>query len=97
MALVFGPGQVPTSSIKPVTGHTLGAAGALEAVATVKALEEGVMPPNANLTAKDPDCTVDVLGEARELAAGVRLAMSSSFGFGNVNVSLVFERNLHEQ
>jgi len=99
MGLVFGARKVPVSSIKPVTGHTLGAAGALEAVATVKALEAGLMPPNANLTTKDPACDALVLTEATPFPEGgpARLAMSSSFGFGNVNVSLVFERNVHEQ
>jgi 3-oxoacyl-[acyl-carrier-protein] synthase II len=97
MRLVFGGAhqQPPISSIKPVTGHTLGAAGALEAVATVKALEVGIMPPNANLGVQDPACEVRVLTAATPLADsdGTRVALSNSFGFGNVNVSLVFERN----
>jgi 3-oxoacyl-[acyl-carrier-protein] synthase II len=94
MRRVFGPtGEQPRiSSIKPVTGHTLGAAGALEAVATVKALEAGVMPPNPNLVSQDPECALRVATEPTPFPSGTRLAMSSSFGFGNVNVSLIFER-----
>lgn len=94
MTLVFGApdGQPAISSTKPVTGHTLGAAGALEAVATVKALEAGIMPPNANLVALDPECAVRALVEPTPFPAGARVALSNSFGFGNINVSLVFER-----
>lgn len=97
MQLVFGAAQEqpPISSIKPVTGHTLGAAGALEAVATVKALEVGMMPPNPNLGRPDPACAVHVLTTASPFSdrGGTRVALSNSFGFGNINVSLLFERN----
>lgn len=97
MHLVFGERhqQPPISSIKPVTGHTLGAAGALEAVATVKALEAGLVPPNANLGVQDPECAVRVATAATPFldGNGPRVALSNSFGFGNINVSLVFERN----
>jgi 3-oxoacyl-(acyl-carrier-protein) synthase len=96
MHLVFGAEarRLPISSIKPITGHALGAAGALEAVATVKALESGLAPPNANLASLDPACALGVLTEPRPFAAtdGACIALSNSFGFGNVNVSLVFER-----
>lgn len=95
MHLVFGERarQLPISSIKPITGHALGAAGALEAVATVKALESGVAPPNANLVALDPACALGVVTAPTSLGtAGSRIALSNSFGFGNVNVSLLFER-----
>ena len=90
MRLVFGEGtlNVPISSIKPITGHTLGAAGVLEAVATVKALQEGVLPPNANLSAMDPQCALNVV--TQPVACDLRFALSNSFGFGNVNVALLF-------
>lgn len=90
MQLVFGEAAagVPISSIKPITGHTLGAAGVLEAIATVKALHEGLLPPNANLTARDPLCPLAVV--ATPTATRARLAISNSFGFGNVNVALLF-------
>jgi 3-oxoacyl-[acyl-carrier-protein] synthase II len=96
MHLVFGEEvrRVPISSIKPIIGHTLGASGALEAVATVKSLEGGVLPPNANLSSPDPACDLRVVRAptAFESKGGSRVAISNSFGFGNVNVSLVFER-----
>jgi 3-oxoacyl-[acyl-carrier-protein] synthase II len=96
MHLVFGEGarRVPISSIKPITGHTLGAAGALEAVATIKALESGLVPPNANLAALDPACALGVVTAPTPFTStGSRIALSNSFGFGNVNVSLLFERS----
>ena len=97
MHLVFGEDvrRVPISSIKPITGHTLGAAGILEALACVQALESGFLPPNANLSSPDPECALSVIGAptAFEAKGGSRLVLSNSFGFGNVNVSLLFERN----
>jgi 3-oxoacyl-(acyl-carrier-protein) synthase len=97
MHLVFGEDaqRVPISSIKPITGHTLGAAGALEAVATVKALDSGTLPPNANLSSLDSACALTVLSvpTAIETKRGAWAALSNSFGFGNVNVSLLFERD----
>ena len=97
MHLVFGEDvqRVPISSIKPITGHTIGAAGVLEALACVKALESGLLPPNANLSSPDPTCALALVAEptAFEAKGGARVALSSSFGFGNVNVSLLFGRN----
>jgi len=96
MRLVFGEEvrRVPVSSIKPITGHTLGAAGILEALACVQSLESGLLPPNANLSSPDPACGLSVITDPRvfEDKGGRRLALSNSFGFGNVNVSLLFER-----
>jgi len=99
MHVVFGDSEarrVPVSSIKPIIGHTLGAAGALEAVATIKALESDVLPPNPNLVSPDPDCALRLVHEpmAFEPRAGNRLALSSSFAFGNVNVCLAFEKEV---
>ena len=72
-------------------GHRLGAAGAVEAVTTVLALENGVMPPTINYCSPDPECDLDyVPNEARKGDVGV--ALSNSFGFGGVNASLVFRR-----
>jgi 3-oxoacyl-[acyl-carrier-protein] synthase II len=85
---VLGTG-VPVSSTKSVTGHLLGAAGAIEAIACIQALVTGLLPPTANLDDPDPDCALDhVRGEARQ--AAVSVAMSNSFGFGGHNVALVF-------
>jgi 3-oxoacyl-[acyl-carrier-protein] synthase II len=83
--------QVPLSSTKSMTGHLLGAAGSLEAVITLKALAEGVLPPTINQETADPDCDLDYIpNEARR--ADIAVAMSNSMGFGGHNVSLIFRR-----
>jgi nodulation protein E len=72
-----------------VHGHALGAAGALEAFATVMALRESVIPPTANFTELDPECDVNVIaGAARE--GPLRAALSNSFAFGGLNAVLAF-------
>jgi nodulation protein E len=76
------------SSTKSVHGHALGAAGALEAVATVLALKHGVIPPTANFTERDPECDVDVVTSPRDTP--LQSAMSNSFAFGGLNAVLVF-------
>ncbi len=91
LARVFGEGRVLVSSSKSLVGHTMAAAGAVEAVATVLALEHGVLPPTATLVDLDPDVPFDcVAGAARTVS--VEAALSNSFGFGGQNVSLVFAR-----
>ena len=88
---VFGPGAhaVPVSSTKSMHGHLLGAAGALELVATVLAIERRVLPPTMHLVQADPECDLDyVAGSARPVAT-LTAAMSNSFAFGGTNVSLV--------
>jgi 3-oxoacyl-[acyl-carrier-protein] synthase II len=90
---VFGAhaDRLPVSSTKGSTGHLLGAAGALEALLCVRALETGTLPPTLNLDDPDPECALDhVAGKSR--AARARVALSNSFGFGGVNAALVFER-----
>ncbi|TMQ71230.1 MAG: beta-ketoacyl-[acyl-carrier-protein] synthase family protein [Candidatus Eisenbacteria bacterium] len=78
-----------TSSTKSLHGHALGAAGALEAVATVLALHHGVLPPTANFTTPDPECDLDVVpNQAR--ASRVEAALSNSFAFGGLNAVLAF-------
>jgi 3-oxoacyl-[acyl-carrier-protein] synthase II len=72
-------------------GHLLGAAGAVEAIICVKAIEEGVAPPTINLDHPDPQCDLDYVAEgARELE--IRMALSNSFGFGGHNVALLFKQ-----
>ena len=90
---VFGPGadRLAVSSTKSMHGHALGAAGALEAAATLMALHEGVLPPTANFTAADPACALDVIPNAAR-AETVEWALSNSFAFGGLNAVLVFQR-----
>ncbi len=83
--------QVAISSTKGCTGHTLGAAGGIEAAITVLALHRGKLPPTINYETPDPDCDLDyVPNEAR--ARDVRYALSNSLGFGGHNCSLCFGR-----
>ena len=89
----FGPTayKLMVSSNKSMLGHLLGAAGGVEAVATVLSLHHGVIPPTINLETPDPDCDLDyVPGAAREV--GINTALSNSFGFGGTNGTLVFKR-----
>jgi 3-oxoacyl-[acyl-carrier-protein] synthase II len=83
--------QVSISSTKSQLGHTLGASGGIEMVATIKALVAGAIPPTINLTNPDPDCDLDyTANEARERKFAY--AMSNSFGFGGHNASVVIGR-----
>jgi 3-oxoacyl-[acyl-carrier-protein] synthase II len=85
---VFGKGGPPMSSIKAITGHGLGAASALEAVACVQALREQIAPPTWNFTRADPDCDWDAIpNEPRELELGI--VLSNAYAFGGANASLV--------
>jgi 3-oxoacyl-[acyl-carrier-protein] synthase II len=78
------------SSTKSMTGHLLGAAGAIEAAAVCKAIEDNIVPPTINLDTPDPDCDLDyVPNEARDLE--VNVAMSNNSGFGGHNASIVFK------
>jgi 3-oxoacyl-[acyl-carrier-protein] synthase II len=80
--------RLPVSATKSMTGHLLGAAGALEALLCVRALETGILPPTINLDDPDPDCALDhVANKARRAQLGV--ALSNSFGFGGTNSTLV--------
>ena len=82
--------QVPTSSTKSMTGHLLGGAAAIEAVASILTIRDGLIPPTINYTTPDPECDLDyVPNEARE--AEVTTVMSNSFGFGGHNVALIFK------
>jgi nodulation protein E len=90
---VFGAhsGKLAISSTKSMHGHALGAAAALECVATVLALRDGVLPPTANYNLPDPDCDLDVIpNHARQ--AQVEWAISNSFAFGGLNAVLVLRK-----
>ena len=92
MKSVFGKYayDIPISSTKSMTGHLLGASGALEAAITVMALKNQTVPPTINLKNQDPDCDLDYTpGSNRKLP--LTKAMSNSFGFGGHNASLIFQ------
>ncbi len=80
--------RVPVSTVKGQIGHTLGAAGALEAAMTVLAIARGVVPPTVGLEEVDPECALDHVRTARSIA--IRAALSSSFGFGGMDAVLAF-------
>ena len=93
MKQVFGgrAKSVPISASKSMLGHLLGAAGSIEAVITMLALQHGIAPPTINLTHPDPECDLDfVPNEARPVK--IKTAMSNSFGFGGHNSVLIFRK-----
>ncbi len=90
---VFGEhsSTVAISSTKSMTGHMLGAAGGAEAIFSIKALREGVIPPTINLDHPDPVCDLDYTPH-RAIRREIKTAMSNAFGFGGVNSVLIFKR-----
>ncbi|HML18576.1 MAG TPA: beta-ketoacyl-[acyl-carrier-protein] synthase family protein [Bryobacteraceae bacterium] len=90
---VFGAhaDKLLVSSTKSIHGHTLGAAGAIEAAATLLAMHHGIVPPTANFTGPDPACDLDVVPNTAR-AADVQYAVSNSFAFGGLNAVLVFRK-----
>lgn len=90
---VFGPHayDLCVSSTKSMTGHLLGAAGAIEAIATALALESGIFPPTMNLVDPDPECDLDFIPN-RAVEKNVKIALSNSFGFGGHNATLILKR-----
>jgi 3-oxoacyl-[acyl-carrier-protein] synthase II len=82
--------QTVVTATKSMTGHLLGAAGAIEAVATVLSVKHDVVPPTINLDDPDDDVRVDVPGKAREMP--IPAALNDSFGFGGHNVALLFRK-----
>jgi beta-ketoacyl-acyl-carrier-protein synthase II len=84
-------GRIPISSTKSMTGHMMGATGALEAIYCTLAIRDGIMPPTIHYRTPDPECDLDVIpNQARE--ARVNFALSNAFGFGGHNAVLAFRR-----
>jgi nodulation protein E len=89
LALGAHADRVPVSSTKSMHGHALGAAGAIEAIATLLALKNCTLPPTANFTKPDPKCDIDVISNTARQAE-VEYALSNSFAFGGLNAVLAF-------
>jgi nodulation protein E len=88
---VFAKALPPVSSTKAMHGHAIGATGALEAMACILALTEGLLPPTVGFQAADPDCPLDVVPlKARQ--ARVSAALSNAFAFGGLNAVIAFRK-----
>ncbi|MBN2551048.1 MAG: beta-ketoacyl-ACP synthase II [Anaerolineales bacterium] len=83
--------KIPVSSTKSMTGHLLGASGALEALFCVKILQEGILPPTINYEEPDPECDLDYVPNTTRRVA-VQRVMSNSFGFGGHNATIILSR-----
>jgi len=83
--------KVPISSNKSMLGHLLGAAGGVEAIFTILAIRDGIIPPTINYDTPDPECDLDYVPNIARMAK-VNIALSNSFGFGGINATLVFRK-----
>ena len=91
LRVAFGDNVPPVSSTKGQTGHCLGAAGAIEAVISIMAMQNDIIPPTINYTLKDDDCDLDYVPNVARKAK-INAVMSNSFGFGGTNGSLIFKK-----
>jgi len=90
---LFGPRayQMAISSTKSMTGHLLGAAGAVEAITSILAINNGIIPPTINYEFPDPDCDLNYTPNVA-VKKEVKVAMSNTFGFGGHNATLIFKK-----
>ena len=88
--------KLAMSSTKSMTGHLLGAAGAIEAIITARALQDGFIPATINYRTPDPECDLDIVPNEGQKAE-LRYAMSNSLGFGGHNASLVLKKYEEEK
>jgi 3-oxoacyl-[acyl-carrier-protein] synthase II len=83
--------KIPVSSNKSMIGHTLGAAGGIELIATALTIKEGIIPPTINYEYPDPECDLDYVPDIKR-EKEVSVALSNSFGFGGHNVSIALKK-----
>ena len=88
---VFGESMPSISSTKSMTGHTLGAAGAIESIFCIKAINDGVVPPTINLQTPDPKCDLNYTPNTA-IEKDISISINNSFGFGGTNSTLVFQK-----
>jgi 3-oxoacyl-[acyl-carrier-protein] synthase II len=91
MKSVFKNNVPSVSSTKSMTGHTLGAAGAIESIFSILAINKGIIPPTINLDNQDPRCDLDFTANVAK-EANIKIAMNNSFGFGGTNSTLIFKK-----
>lgn len=84
--------RIPVTANKSMTGHMLGASGGIEAIALVKSLQEGVIPPTINLETPDPECDLDYVPNHARGSDGLRIGISNSFGFGGHNSAIIIQK-----
>jgi 3-oxoacyl-[acyl-carrier-protein] synthase II len=84
--------RIPVSSTKSMIGHALGASGAIESLACIKAIETGIVPPTINYETPDPDCDLDYVPNKARDVGEVNAVLKNSFGFGGQNACLVFKK-----
>jgi 3-oxoacyl-[acyl-carrier-protein] synthase II len=84
--------RLAVSSTKSMTGHMMGAAGAFEAIASVLALHEQVLPPTMHYSDPDPDCDLDYVPNEARRVSGLEAVLSTSIGLGGHNAALIFKR-----
>jgi 3-oxoacyl-[acyl-carrier-protein] synthase II len=88
--------RIPISSTKSITGHLMGAAGGVEAISVLLAIEKGIIHPTLNYESPDPECDLDYVPNTAR-PAEVRYALTNSFGFGGTNATLLFKRYEEEE
>ncbi|MFA6998167.1 MAG: beta-ACP synthase, partial [Victivallaceae bacterium] len=83
--------KVSVSSTKGTTGHSLGAAGGIECIACVKAIQNGIVPPTINYETPDPECDLDITPNVAK-EKNIRVAINTNLGFGGHNAAIVFKK-----